>query len=911
MKSKAHIYMANLIIKELESGKGYVKFKSSANRSWPCKSRYKIPTDVEKAIRTCPSFFRAGAIGPDFFPDMILGQMDIHPSYSGKWLTHMHEMLKKMMPYTNEYYQSLAFYLGYSMHYACDMYGHDNINLYAGGWFPDITGIASSFMDGRVMEASENAKKIVRHVMVESYLDDKVQGDLTIDIPYGYLRMCYGSAEAVAFADEMRKMSSSQRKGHYDRRGNFIEDKSGDSNGKFSSFNTDFLKSFVDKYNIELRKLRDGYSTVKKVEAREQYIVKWIDTWYQFARVMLEPDKGTGAAIKYCLTDLLVFMVDCFDSLSDSDKKKYQKFIRDIKEIKDIFDKIEIPLIGDILDFLLDVTIKKPVKKLLYPYVKNIAEWLYSLVNVKVQCKDYDECIKKIKGFVTEKALFMNTRGGLFAEWNDKADQLYRNNKNFKNFVDKNKGRKSGAGYFTLYLDYMWGNFGAKNANSLNQNYKEFQSCLNMGKLCLLGVNDLNGIIAALDGKEKRRFDAERVVFSVRRIGILLRVSKKSTADSSGSLVVGIGQKYRGYEQPVPKTSFRKGEEAMLSLTLERVVPVDDIKSFTFRMSQCDNLICDYMTVFDEDTGVILASVTHQFEINKCRILVVPSGAFLSEDYYGAMKEIRENNKRPVFLSDVCAVLEYNGSSIVNAITFTFESKDGRVYSCSKTLSFAGQIILDLKNVNIVFSQLKSMRISCLQKINIRKLFLFDFAGASGGSSYCFGRLLNVSLNAGSSHNIDFVEYDSCYRDKRFLDWKMKDISVIIKTANKKYAGTDGDVYFEVYDNNGTKIKQKLFDKDGNDFEKGDRDIYGISLDSAMPPRNVNKFRVRLKEIWCADDWTYAYFFAFDSQTGQVIFADRNGRELTKKETYEEISTGPWRDYDENPPETYNPYLNS
>ena len=915
MKSKAHIYMANLIIKELEKGKGYLKFQSSGNKTWPCKTRYKVPTDVEKAIRTCPSFFRAGAIGPDFFPDMVLGQMDIHPSYSGEWLTHMHDMLRKMMPYTDEYYQSLAFYLGYSMHYACDMYGHDNINLYAGGWFPEITGIYTSFMDGRVMEATENAKKIVRHIMVESYLDDKVQGDLTIDIPYGYLRACYGSAEAVEFAKGMREKCSEQRFGHYNGRGVFVEDpqkpkeKEEDDDEDDDGLNTDFLESFVDKYNAELRGLCDGNSTVKKVEERERYIIKWIDTWYQFARVMLEPDKGTGAAIKYCLVDLLVFMVDSFESFSDSEKKKYQKFIKDIKEIKDFFDKIEIPLIGDILDFLLDVTVEKPIKSLLYPYVKNITQWLYSLVNVKVQCKDYDECIKKIKGFVTEKALFMNTRGGLFAEWNDKADLLYKSDKDFKKFVDKNKGRNSAAGYFTLYLDYMWGNFGAKNASSLNQNYKEFQSCLNMGKLCLLGVNDLNGIIAALDKKESRRFDPERVVFSVQHIGIILRVSKDSSAGSSGSLMLGIGKKCGGFEQPVPKKSFKRGEEAMLSVTLEYVTPVDEITNFLLRMNNNDDLKCDYMTIFDEDSGVILASATNPFTINE-GIHGIPIGTYLNDDFVAAMEEMEENNNRPTYLNDVTAVLVCDNRLFTNFITITFESNDGQ--KCEKTfIAFAGRTILDLKKVNMPFRVLKSITICSQQKVNISKLFLFDFSGSTKGSSYCFARLLNVTLNAHIPLSLEMIKYDSKYRDEKFLNWNMKDISIIIKTANKKYAGTDGDVYFEVYDNNDEKIKQKLLDKEWyNDFEKGDRDIYDISLDSATSPRNIKQFCIRLKENWCADDWTYAYFFAFDSQTGQVIFADRRGRELTKKDNYVVISSGAWYEYSENPPEMYNPYLN-
>ena len=91
MKSKAHIYMANLIIDELNQ-KHCLTFKSSSNKSWPCLKEFKVSADVEKAILSCPSYFRAGAIGPDFFPDMLLCIM-YSPCLFGLWL-HNHTIYK-------------------------------------------------------------------------------------------------------------------------------------------------------------------------------------------------------------------------------------------------------------------------------------------------------------------------------------------------------------------------------------------------------------------------------------------------------------------------------------------------------------------------------------------------------------------------------------------------------------------------------------------------------------------------------------------------------------------------------------------------------------------------------------------------------------------------------------------------
>lgn len=912
MKSKAHIYMANLIIDELNQ-KHCLTFKSSSNKSWPCLKEFKVSADVEKAILSCPSYFRAGAIGPDFFPDMLLGQMDIHPSYSGEWLTHMHSMLTMMMPSTDEYYQALAFYLGYSMHYACDMYGHDNINLYAGGWFPDFSKIALPFMSCNAMDVSEDSKKIIRHIMVESYLDDKVNCELSIDIPYEYLRMCYGSVEAVEFADKMRKKCSEQPMGHFDERGFVVDplEKSSEdlqnSNGKLSIFKINFLESFVKKYDDELRNLCDGCSSAEKVEYREYFIINWIDTWYQFACEMLK--NGTGAAIKYCLVPLLRFVLDCMDVLPEKDKKMHSQFIGDVKNIKDVFDKIEVPLIGDILDYLLDVTVKNQVKSLLYPYLNKIAVWLYSLVNQPVECKDYDDCIKKIKGFVSEKALFMNTRKGLFAEWNDKADHLYESDEKFRNFVNARRDKNQEMGYFTLYLDYIWGNFGKEGADSLNQDYKEFQACINMGKLCLLDVKDLNGIVTAIDSNEKRRFTAKEVVFSIRRIGFLLGVSSKSGAESKGCLCVGICRKNGGFEQTIPRRILKNGEEAVLSMTLEKVVPVEDITNFTFRMTESDNLLLDYMTVYDEDTGIILASVKGPCEIDLHKVLKLDMGAILSDAFYDELLE--EYSFSPNKLGNVLAFLKYDGSEKGNKVTFIFERNDGSFVQCAKDVERKGEIILDLNDVNTVFAKLKSIRICCKKKIHISKLFMFDVAENSNDRSYCFARLLDVDLNANESCFVNRVKYDSHYRDRNYLKWNIKDISLVVKTSGKKYAGTDGDIYFEVYKADKSRIKKQLLDKTSyDDFESGDRDVYGISLDSPVAPRDISKFSIRLKESWWADDWICEYCFAFDSCTGQMIFNMNSERELTKSDASLNITGGHWLSYDESQPVWMNPFLN-
>ena len=139
MKSRGHVYMANLLLKELREQKGFVTLRSVPDEHSKVETlRYQVPEQIYHAIINHPSCFRAGAVGPDFFPDLITGQMTIHPTHSGKFLEMMFEELRKIHPYSDEFEKALAFYMGWMMHYCGDMYSHQAVNLYAFGWFPSL-----------------------------------------------------------------------------------------------------------------------------------------------------------------------------------------------------------------------------------------------------------------------------------------------------------------------------------------------------------------------------------------------------------------------------------------------------------------------------------------------------------------------------------------------------------------------------------------------------------------------------------------------------------------------------------------------------------------------------------------------------------------------------------------------------
>lgn len=64
-KPKTHVYSANLILEEIQANNGCLVF--------PYYGKIKLPAENLEAIQSYPDYFRAGAIGPDAFPDIYVG----------------------------------------------------------------------------------------------------------------------------------------------------------------------------------------------------------------------------------------------------------------------------------------------------------------------------------------------------------------------------------------------------------------------------------------------------------------------------------------------------------------------------------------------------------------------------------------------------------------------------------------------------------------------------------------------------------------------------------------------------------------------------------------------------------------------------------------------------------------------
>lgn len=206
-KSKAHVYVANEALAELDSpgtsawirGLGLVPLKND---------------EIMAAVRAFPDHFRAGALGPDSFPDLIAGQLWVHVNGGcpegpcgladatgvasgvlldqrtmGQWRSidyGMYQLRKALLePAGTARQQAIAFAYGYLAHEMSDGFAHGWVNEWTRSYFSYFKG---SGLYGTLTEE-------IQHVALESYLDKHLKpsraADLTLAAPYDFLNGVY------------------------------------------------------------------------------------------------------------------------------------------------------------------------------------------------------------------------------------------------------------------------------------------------------------------------------------------------------------------------------------------------------------------------------------------------------------------------------------------------------------------------------------------------------------------------------------------------------------------------------------------------------------------------------------------------------------------------------------------------
>lgn len=589
MKSIGHVYMANILLKEAKSG--FLKLNGV---------KYALPTQVKAALCECPSYFRAGAIGPDFFPDLLIGQSDIHPVESGAFLNHMYDSLCKINPNSVEYLRSFAFYLGFTMHYSCDMFSHCYINKHAGGFFPDF---AEMLTDSKKMGVA------LRHIILEAYLDSKVLAqDIKIDVPYDYLKTCFVVS------------------GSWDRIKN----------------NAAFKKTEVGKNSLEIpRILYENYQDCSEkgltatADKKNEFIDKWLKLWHSFAQNELKSESSKTSIEDY-VDEILDVVEHTKFSKQDKDKvkvfmvavKSYAMF-RDAKKVYDVKKKIEVLInpLGVLVDSVINaIGLLDPVK---------IGGKVVGLVFFRNILKNLYECC-----FGEQPSKLPRTKAGCIKEIKNVLQTFLKHPAEVmnNNFLFEEMRKNYQCEKLTDYFDKEWGNFG-KNFDCESQTFDVFRKCLNMGKLCLIGNKHLTRIAKEYKANthDYASFFADGKLSNyVSRLIVVAKVADVRKAGTNGDVYLKINTKYTSVMHPLDKRHFNNFERGDINYFEIDVNPIDVEELVSFEISNSaglDRLSLEKLYVYDEDTYIPLAEGTNSGEIKKDKNWTIPVSKTLSREF--------------------------------------------------------------------------------------------------------------------------------------------------------------------------------------------------------------------------------------------------------------------------------------
>ena len=132
---------------------------------------YTVAPAVSDALGKWPTYYNAGVVGPDGFPDLTMGQSIIHPVHTGEWLRYILDKAwatQNDASYTaDEKGQVLAFAYGFLTHAAGDMFAHTMINEGSRGVFPGV---------GEIVTHKSDAEIAIRHLILEGYVGNANPG---------------------------------------------------------------------------------------------------------------------------------------------------------------------------------------------------------------------------------------------------------------------------------------------------------------------------------------------------------------------------------------------------------------------------------------------------------------------------------------------------------------------------------------------------------------------------------------------------------------------------------------------------------------------------------------------------------------------------------------------------------------
>ena len=842
MKSKSHIYMANLLRNYILAREGKVAIDGL---------NFEIPKDFVTALDRYPQEYRAGAVGPDFFPDMLFGQTQMHPKNSGLWLKRMQIVLSRYQKSSPEYYPALAFYLGYLTHYATDLFGHEDVNYYAGGFFPSVSDLIVKLIKiGENKEGQEDLSIIVRHMMVETYMDMKVPKDepLDIEVPLDFIKKCFGTLEAYVFMMD-----------------------NGFAETKLTSFNV--LPQFIKNYYAATY----NSNTIRGIEKREEYINSWLNIWATFGK--LDVRYGLGEAYEATKESLVNLMTNYALSFADMEGAGDA-----VQTVMNVFG-LATQAIADALTLGLNRLFSK-VSDRIGELIKEriIGRFLAGLV-LCLGGKSSD-----VKNMKAEKEFLKNIiehprnildQDKFCAEHNAKTREYFEKNSEFKAWCREKGINRPSKVFFGDYLDWKWGNYGTE-LNINRQDYKEFGRCLKMGLLCMLGANNLNILVLNKTRELHYTFTGIDYMLGTYCLRATFTMKSNCTADTEDDVYLeiddGTNDSYRFLLDHGGIDDFEENGVYTYNIYLPEFIPYSKIKGVRVVKFGKDDADFKSAYVTDMSTGRLIArsnafSLTNNVKYKELSI---------------CDKLLTVDKSNYEHIAGIYAIYFGDDNSRSKELTLTLKTKSGwensythefhRIYGgCEVRFFPLFSRVDDVKCIEYKYDSRKDINTLCLLE---------------GTSFRRIARQDKVSRD-GKAHQLP-ISYLNFHNPK--IVWEVNDFALIVKTSDNLLSGTDDDITLSMHQKVGRSIMINL-DK-GRDFnanEAGSLTMYYLHIKDAVEIRDIRSFTL-YKHGKRDDDWTIDFIALVDLNYGSPIFVKRfPGPTVLEAKTSIDIDDGFWK----------------
>ncbi|MGV8898719.1 MAG: hypothetical protein ACOH2B_05665 [Burkholderiaceae bacterium] len=230
---------------------------------------YAIPPHVVDAIRFFPDRYLMGHLGPDVFPDPIVGQTTVHPGVEHGWQTD--QWVQHLLRSASSA-EEVAFAYGFAGHASGDIFAHTYVNSYAGAIF-ELTNKNS----GSEVER--------RHFVLEKYIEGK-----TPPVPAGLATATTFARDKLIFDSQVFKEYGRVGTAHHLRAMYLVRESVinferdiGNIHSQLTTWGADYLKAHA-RLTIDLATAKHAVQLAEGALKAEEEALKLMVQVYDFAK---------------------------------------------------------------------------------------------------------------------------------------------------------------------------------------------------------------------------------------------------------------------------------------------------------------------------------------------------------------------------------------------------------------------------------------------------------------------------------------------------------------------------------------------------------------------------------------------------------------------------------------------------